>query len=214
MKRLDWYFDFVSPYAYLQSARLPELARHADVRCVPVLFAGLLAHWETKGPAEVVAKRRWTFDQVAWLAHRHAIPLVLPREHPFVPLRLLRLSIVLGNRPETVRRLFAFVWQEGKLPTDEEPFDALLAECGVDPSALESAQVKQALRSNTEAAIAAGVFGVPSSVVEGQVFWGFDATEMVLAYLAGDPFFGSPQLAAARALRDGVHRRATQSPRA
>ncbi|MCO5109204.1 MAG: DsbA family protein, partial [Burkholderiaceae bacterium] len=66
--------------------------------------------------------------------------------------------------------------------------------------------VKQALRANTAAAAAAGVFGVPSTVIEGEVFWGFDATPMVLARLRGDPFFASPALEAARSLPQGVQR--------
>lgn len=204
--RLDWYFDFVSPYSYLQSTRLPGFAAHAHVECRPVLFAGLLAHFGNVGPAEIAPKRRWTFEHVAWLAHAQGIALTLPPAHPFVPLRLLRLSIVLGNSIEAVRRLFDFVWRDGQLPTDDVAFARLLDEVGVAPAALESPAVKQALRANTEAAVAAGVFGVPSSVIEGEVFWGHDATPMIVARLAGDPFFGSAALKAARELPEGVQR--------
>ncbi|RPH63117.1 MAG: 2-hydroxychromene-2-carboxylate isomerase [Burkholderiales bacterium] len=203
---LHWYFDFVSPFSYLQSTRLDEFAAHARVDCRPVLFAGLLAHYGNVGPAEIAPKRRWTFEHVAWLAHAHGIALTLPPMHPFVPLRLLRLSIVLGNSIEVVRRLFDFVWRDGQLPTDDAAFGRLLDEMGVTPAELEAPEVKQALRANTEAAIAAGLFGVPSSVIGGEVFWGFDATPMIVARLAGDPFFESPALRAARELPEGVQR--------
>ena len=203
---LDWYFDFISPFAWLQSRRLPELARHAEVRCVPILFAGLLQHWEHKGPAEIEPKRLWTFEHVAWLAHRDGAPLRLPPMHPFVPLRLLRLSLALGPSAEVVRRLFAFVWEEGQLPADDAAFGRLLDELGVDPAAIDAPEVKSALRVNTEEAIARGLFGVPTCVIGEERYWGYDATDMVLARLRGDPFFESPLLAAARTLPEGVSR--------
>jgi len=203
---LDWYFDFVSPFAYLQSTQLDRFAKRARLRCRPVLFAGLLKHWGNVGPAEIAPKRQWTFEQVAWIAHSQGIGLELPPMHPFVPLPLLRLSIAAGNDPEVVQRLFAFVWRDGHLPTERDAFAALLDELGIAPAALETPEVKQALRTNTDEAISAGVFGVPTAVIEGERYWGFDATPMILARLAGDPFFASDALRAARALPEGVQR--------
>lgn len=208
MKTLDWYFDFISPFSYLQSEQLDHLARHATLRLKPVLFAGLLKHWGNVGPAELPTKRIWTFEHCAWLAHRHGIVLKAPPEHPFNPLPLLRLAIALECRPEAVHRLFRYVWQDGHLPSQAGPWQALLAELGVsDPACMEAPSVKETLRRNGEEAIAAGVFGVPTSVVDGRLFWGFDAKEMVVAYLLGDPFFDSETLRAARSLPEGVQRR-------
>jgi 2-hydroxychromene-2-carboxylate isomerase len=79
MKTLNWYFDFISPYAYLQSTRLDDFAQHAVVRCHPVLFAGLLAHHGHKGPAEIASKRTFTYEHVAWLAKRNGIALTFPK---------------------------------------------------------------------------------------------------------------------------------------
>jgi 2-hydroxychromene-2-carboxylate isomerase len=208
MKTLDWYFDFISPFAYLQSNRLEDFAMEARIRCKPVLFAGLLAHWGQKGPAEMLTKRQFTFEHVAWHAHKNGIALNYPAMHPFVPLKLLRLSILLGSPIDVVRRLFAYVWVEGKLPTDEQAWRSLLEELGVAPDELEAAEVKQQLRANTDEAIALGVFGVPTCVIDGQRFWGFDATDMVYGRLADDPFFESDTFAAATQLPDGVHRKA------
>jgi 2-hydroxychromene-2-carboxylate isomerase len=211
-KAIDWYFDFVSPFAYLQSTQLDRLAARATLRCRPVLFAGLLKHWGNVGPAEIAPKRQWTFEHVAWLAHSHGIPLKLPPMHPFVPLPLLRLAVALGSELDVVRRLFAFVWRDGHLPTDRDAFAALLDEFGVAPGVLDTPDVKQALRTNTEEAIAAGVFGVPTAVVDGERYWGFDATPMIVARLEDDAFFASEALRAARALPEGVQRRGIVTP--
>lgn len=211
---IDWYFDFVSPFSYLQSTQLDRLSARATLRCRPVLFAGLLKHWGNTGPAEIAPKRRWTFEHVAWLAHSQGIALRLPPIHPFVPLPLLRLSIAAGSGLDAVRRVFDFVWRDGHLPDEPEPFAALLDELGVEPAALDAPTVKQALRANTHEAIAAGVFGVPTAVIDGECYWGYDATPMILARLAGDAFFASDALRAARELPEGVQRPGVVSPAA
>ena len=210
---MQWYFDFVSPYAYLQSTRLEMLARHQAVQCVPVLFAGLLEHWENIGPAEVAPKRRATFRQIVWRAHRDGIALTLPPRHPFNPLPLLRASQALGNDIAAVQRLFRFVWADGCLPDDGPAFAALLAELGLEADDLQDEAVKRALRENGKRAIAAGVFGVPTLEIDGELFWGDDATEMAITYLldkAGSnstPSWPGEALAAADTLPQGQGRK-------
>ena len=68
MPNADWYFDFVSPFSYLQCEQLPTLERSIRVRYRPVLFAGLLKAYAHKGPAEIPAKRRFTYRHVVWQA--------------------------------------------------------------------------------------------------------------------------------------------------
>ena len=208
MKTLRWSFDFISPFAYLQSRQLDRFEGLARIEVRPILFAALLDHHGQKGPAEIPVKKAHTFRQVVWQAHRQGVPLTLPSAHPFNPLPLLRLSIALGNTPEVVRALFDYVWVEGHLPTDAAPFAALCARLGVtDPqTTLGDETVKKTLRENTEAAIAAGLFGVPTLEVDDQRFWGADMTEAALAYLQGDPIFQSPLMRRAESLPDGVQR--------
>lgn len=208
MKTACWSFDFISPYAYLQSAVLERIATRVRLRYRPVLFAGLLNHHGQKGPAEIASKKVHTFRQVVWEAHRHGIPLNLPAAHPFNPLPMLRLSIALGNDPQVVQALFRFVWVEGHLPTDAAAWAALCRSLGVsDPETLiAQQQVKETLRINTEEAIAEGLFGVPSLRIDDEVFWGFDMTDAALAWLDGDPVFSSPLMQRALILPDGVQR--------
>ncbi|MFM1989950.1 MAG: hypothetical protein RJA99_2907 [Pseudomonadota bacterium] len=208
MKALRWYFDYISPYAYLQSTQLARFEGLARIEYRPVLFAALLNHHGQKGPAEIPAKKVQTFRQVVWLAHRHGIELKLPPAHPFNPLPMLRLSIALGDDPEAVRALFRHVWVDGHLPTDEDAWASLCTSLGVDDPEAEIArsEVKETLRRNTEEAIAIGAFGVPTLAVDDQLFWGFDMTDAAIAYLGGDPMFDAPAMRRAEALPDGVHR--------
>ncbi len=208
MKTIDWYFDFISPYAYLQSYSLNDFVMDAVVQCKPILFAGLLNHWGQKGPAEIPGKRVWTFEDITWKAHTCGIALTLPPAHPFVPLQLLRLCILFDSKLDVVQRLFQFVWKEGKSPADEAAWAELLEEFQVKPDELDDPELKQALRDNTNEAIARGVFGVPTCAIGERLIWGFEANDMVRAALADDPFFSSAALQAAHALPDGVHRTA------
>ncbi len=205
--RIDWYFDVISPFAYLQWQRLRREAPSLAITPHPVLFAGLLKHWDNKGPVEIPPKRGWTYAHCLWIAHRHQIPMTLPPRHPFNPLPLLRLSIALDNSPDIVDRLFRFVWQDGHLPDEAEHWGRLLNELGVSEETLASDAVKSQLIANGDAAIAAGVFGVPTAVVDGRCFWGVDATDMLIACLQGDAFFSSAQWQSAYSLPAGQSRR-------
>jgi 2-hydroxychromene-2-carboxylate isomerase len=182
MKRIDFYFDFVSPFSYIASHRLGEIP--AAITCKPVLFAGLLKHWGHIGPAEIPSKRRWTYRWCQWWAAELGIAFRFPAAHPFNPLAHLRLALACGSRPEAVERIFASIWTSGEDANDPARFAALCRELGVDESKL--AETKDELRKNTEEAAARGVVGVPSFVADGEVFWGADAIGFLNAFLA-DP---------------------------
>jgi 2-hydroxychromene-2-carboxylate isomerase len=178
---IDWYFDFVSPFSHLSLYRLQELP--VRVAYKPVLFAGLLNHWGQKGPAEIPAKRQWTYRWCTWWAGELGIPFRFPRAHPFNPLHYLRLSIACGNRPEAVRRIFDFLWTTGEDPADPARFSELCRELKVAEAQLAEPSIKDQLRQNTEEAAGCGVFGVPSFVVDGEVFWGADSIAFLNAFL-------------------------------
>lgn len=194
MKTIHFYFDFISPYAWLGFDALPRALEGISHRVVhkPVLFAAMLKHHGQLGPAEIPAKRYWTYRQVLWLARQQGTPLQLPAMHPFNPLGLLRLATACDADGEPSRyvceKIFRHVWCTGQEAADLVRLAALSAELtpAQDPG---SDQVKQTLQACSQEAIALGVFGVPSWVVDGRVFWGQDALPMLRAYLQGDAWF-------------------------
>ena len=191
MKPIDFYFDVISPYAYLAFEALPQALDgiDCDVRYKPILFAGLLKHFGQLGPAEIEPKRAWTYRHVTWLARRHGFVLDVPAAHPFNPLALLRLGWACapaGGTPErsVCAALFRHVWQGGGAADDAQRI-AALAQTLAPRCAPADPEVKQRLRAATEAAIGAGAFGVPALVADGRLFWGFDALPMLRAQLEG-----------------------------
>lgn len=200
---VDWYFDFVSPYSYIALHRLPEIP--AAVTCKPVLFAGLLKHWGHTGPAEIPSKRRWTYRWCQWWAGELGIPFRFPAAHPFNPLHHLRLALACGSRLDAVKRIFGSIWMNGENATDPPRFSALCRELGIDEAKL--AETKDELRRNTEQAAALGVFGVPSFVVDGEVFWGADAIGFLNAFLADPTVLRNDEMRRIDALPVGAARR-------
>ena len=184
MRTVDWYFDFVSPYSYIALYRLKELPREVGVAYRPVLFAGLLNHFGQKGPAEVPPKRIWTYRWCTWWAQQLGIPFRFPAAHPFNPLHYLRLAVALEARPAAVLAIFDHLWATGGDPSDPARFSKLCRELQVEEASLGEPAVKDALRKGTEAAAAANVFGVPSFVLDGEVFWGADSIDFLKAFLA------------------------------
>lgn len=196
MKHITFHFDFISPYAYLAFEKLPEALKGLSyqVEYRPVLFAALLKHHGQLGPAEIPPKRDWTYRQVLWLAHAHGIPMQLPAAHPFNPLGALRLALACGSDGRVNRYIaetvFRHVWRGGADAADPARVQELAAllQPRRDPA---SDEVKSELKSNTDAAVARGLFGVPTCEVDGRLFWGFDGLPMLREYLQGHAWFAS-----------------------
>lgn len=202
MKHITFYLDFISPYAYLAFEKLPEaLMGHSySMTYKPILLGGLLKHHGQLGPAEIAPKRDWTYRHVLWQAHTQGVDLQMPASHPYSPLPLLRLALACAAQGQPNRyvceTLFRHVWQGGADVNDPQRLQVLtqqlapLRDVGSDA-------VKVQLKAQTDGAIALGVFGVPTFVVDGKLFWGFDALPMLRAYLSGDPWFDEAWEAAA-----------------
>ena len=211
MKQITFYLDFISPYAYLAFEQLPQalqgLSYSVDYK--PLLFAGLLKHHGQLGPAEIQPKRDWTYRQVLWLAARHGIELQMPQAHPFNPLPLLRLALACGNAGKINRfvaeTVFRHVWRGGADAGDVSRLAGLtqILAPARDPA---SDEVKGELKANAEKAIAFGLFGVPSMVVDGKLFWGFDALPMLREFVDGGAWFDSGAWEQVAAVPAGVQR--------
>lgn len=191
----QWYFDFISPFAYLAWPRVRALAQKHEISLRPIMFAGLLGHHGHKGPAEIPSKRTFTYRHVLWQAKQRGVPLAFPPTHPFNPLLALRLCVAAGTTPAAITEIFDWIWAQGRAADSPEAIAPLAAALGVhDPAALSAPAVKDTLRANYDAALAAGVFGVPTLLVDGELFWGEDAMGFAEAYLADRSVLSTPEM--------------------
>jgi 2-hydroxychromene-2-carboxylate isomerase len=191
-----WYFDIVSPYAYLQLADLNQLPSTVSIEPRPVLLGALLKETGIKAPAAVPAKRLHLYRQCAWLARARGIPFVMPPRHPFSSLAALRLLCSLGPTMDHVRLAFAFVFGEGHDPSTADALEQLGERLGIQATqtAASDDANKEKLRENTDEALALGVWGVPTFMVHGQLFWGTDSFPMMLDFLGDPQLFDTPQM--------------------
>jgi 2-hydroxychromene-2-carboxylate isomerase len=151
----------------------------------------------------------FTFRQCLWRARRDGIPFRAPPMHPFNPLRALRLSIALGNDLAAVRAIFRAIWVDGHLPDDPDGWAAMQAALGISDgdSRVSDPAVKAELANNGEAAVAAGVFGVPTCRVGAELFWGDDCLEMVRDYLDDPGMFENEEMRRIHGLKASAERR-------
>jgi 2-hydroxychromene-2-carboxylate isomerase len=208
-RRVSWVFDVISPFAYLAFPRLAQLPPGVHLELVPVLLAALLDRFGQLGPAEIPSKRRFTYRFVLWRARRLGLPMHMPPLHPFNPLAALRLVIAAGSTLRAAGTVLDAVFRDGRDVSDPAVIAVLARELGVeDPqAALADPAIKQRLRENTEWAATRGVFGVPTFVIGEQLFWGHDASDMALDYLARPQDFADAAMCAADTLPAGVTRK-------
>jgi 2-hydroxychromene-2-carboxylate isomerase len=204
-----WYFDFISPFAYLQLPRLLQLHERTPIVPRPIVLAAVLAHHGQLGPAEIPRKREFTYRMVQWQAESSGIDLRFPPSHPFNPLPALRLAIAAGSNWNAVTAIFEHIWKHGHGIDDAAGLDLVAQRLGIADvsAAITDPQVKHQLRANSDAAIARGVFGVPTVEFGGQLFFGNDATPMLEAALHDPERFSGGEYARLAALPIGVERR-------
>lgn len=211
LRTVDWYFDFISPFAYLQLEQFEQLPAGLDIAPRPVVLGALLAHWENRGPAEIPGKRRFTYRYVQFRAEQLGIPFRMPPAHPFNPLRPLRLAVALGGGLDPVREIFRHLWRDGLDTTGEAGWGALCERLGLTvqeaEARLEAPEVKAELRRNTETAIARQVFGVPTFALGDELFWGEDATALFRHCLASPDWLQSAEVRRISDLPVGIERR-------
>ena len=187
-------FDFVSPYSYLAWKRIHALAeRHqASVEAVPVVLGAILHARGVRPAVEIPVRRAYLIRDLVRQAHLYGIPLVPPPVHPFNPLLALRVaSLPMGDeaRRRLIDALFDAAWGRGEALTDRAVVARVAAEQGLGDDALvaaESAETKARLRAATDEAVAAGVFGAPTMIAGGELFFGNDGMAHLERFLDGE----------------------------
>ena len=201
-KSIHFYFDYISPFAYFAWRQLPSIAEKYNrrIEAHPVVFGKLLDHWGQLGPAEIAPKRNWLHQFCLRYAVVNGFEYNPPKYHPFNPLAALRMSLaeVSGtHQHRLITAIFESGWSRGKDLGDLPTLISLMDEQGLDGAYLSeeiaNAEVKNLLVNETATAIEKGVFGVPSMIVDGNLFWGNDQMEHIELVLADKDPLGSDQ---------------------
>ncbi len=192
---IEFYFDPISPYAWLASRRVAYLADAANKRIVvrPVLFAGLLNAHGQKGPAEIPAKRKYVFRDVMRRAKMQGIEFTGPPHHPFNPLLALRLITAIQDEHQKLALAIALAnaaWGDGLDISNIENVISIAEGSNLSAAwakqAVQDPKVKQGLKTATQNAVDLGIFGVPTLRYGDELFWGNESFDTLLWHLQGN----------------------------
>lgn len=187
-----FHFDFISPYSYVASQLLqrPEYAAIAPRYC-PVVFGTILSKLGVKGQGEIPVRRRQGLQDIVLLCQHHGIELQGPPTHPFNSLYALRSICAAPDavKAQLTHAYFHAAWAEGRSLDNPDVLKDILQSLNIEQDPVEVASTRAArleLKQNTKNLLAAGAWGVPTFLVDEQLFFGQDRLELLKAYLQGD----------------------------
>jgi 2-hydroxychromene-2-carboxylate isomerase len=194
-KTIEFYFDFGSPTAYLAYTQLPKIAAEAGAELIykPVLLGGIFQATQNASPMMVPAKGKYMLRDLARFAARYGVPLLYNPHFPINTLQMMRGAVGVQQRmPQQfmtyVDTLYRGMWVDGLNLGDAAVLGATLAKAGFDPQAILALcgdpAIKDYLKSETEAAVKRGLFGVPAMFVGGDLYFGQDRLDFVREALA------------------------------
>jgi len=194
-RTLEFYFDYGSPYSYLADTQVEAIAKRTGATLVrkPMLLGGVFKLTGNSSPAEQPQKAKWSaFDMPMWAKH-YGVPF---QRNPFFPVNTLALmrgataAQIDGVFEKYHPAMFKAMWVDGRDLNDLKEVAAVLTAAGLDAqkigSRIQDQDVKDRLKAVTDEAVARGVFGAPTSFVDGMMFFGNDRLPFVEMALKGE----------------------------
>ena len=197
---LDFWFDFSSPYGYLLAEKIDAVAaRHGrKVKWHPILLGVIFQATGSRPPADgVSSKGKYMLHDFARSARHMGIPYRMPSRFPLPTQNAARAYYWLHGQDCALARQFAHAVYRAFFVDDRDISspDTVLeiaADLGVDRSALaaalQSPEIKARLKDECEKALAAGVFGSPHVIIDGEAFFGADRLPQIERWLAEGGF--------------------------
>ena len=200
MPHIDYYVSLNSPWTHLGAARLERMAADhgATLRIHPVDFGGVIFPASGGLPLPKRSPQRQAYRMMELRRWREATGEPIQLEPKFFPAgemtaacAVIAVRETIGDAPAVAlaHRVLKALWQEEKNPGDEAVLKDLMNETGLDGAKMLAlaAEPKWAERreADTRAALARGVFGAPSYIIDGEIFWGQDRLDFVRKRLVG-----------------------------
>lgn len=188
---ITFYYEFSSPYAYIASERIEEMAaRHERPLVWKPFLLGAIFKQTGAGPlTQIPLKADYSKRDIERTARLHDVPFTWPPRFPFLSVAAARIVYWAGEEraPDLTHAFFRASFARGEDLHRSETVLAVAEAAGLDPAAAEAATrdpaIKARLADETDAAIQAGVCGAPFFIVDGEPFWGCDRMEMLDRWL-------------------------------
>ena len=187
-KTIDFYYDYGSPAAYLAWTQIFDLADKHGAKVVrkPALLGGIFKNTGNSAPANVPAKGKYLFKDIRRFSKRYGVPFQFNENFPINTIYLMRGALHArreGFLPEYDKTCFEAVWVNNKNMNDPAVVTQVMIDAGFDAAAIGAAMqelsIKKELFEVTDEAVAAGLFGMPTFIIDGEMFWGQDRLDFV-----------------------------------
>jgi 2-hydroxychromene-2-carboxylate isomerase len=193
-RKLEFFFDVVSPTAYLAWARLPALIERTGAQLVyrPMFLGGVMQATENRPPGTVAAKARWMYADLTRWAKRHDTPFAFNPNFPMLTLRSQRAACGLLDTPDFepyLAAVFKAAWTQQKDIAKPDVLAEIVSAAGLDAARIlalsDDPACKEKLKANTDEAVARGAFGAPTFFVGDEMHFGQDRLDFVEEALRG-----------------------------
>ena len=187
-KQIDFYFDIVSPYSYIASMLIEEVASrgNAKVNWKPFLLGGVFnAVGTTQPPGLHPTKKPYLLKDLQRLSRHLKIPIKFPPDFPVRTVLAMRAlcGFNADEIPKVAQTLFKAYWVNNQDIADPEVVGSLKGNDAVERTA--SQKIKDALFQSTDEAVQRGTFGAPTFFVKDEMFFGHDRLPLLELHLRG-----------------------------
>ena len=185
-KEVEFYFDFISPYAYLAYKKIQSLPKDIKIKYKPVLLGALHNLEGITAPAFIKPKLKHMISDCDLIANKNKSNFIWNSKFPINSLSIMRGYLFINdeNRKLYLNVMFDAYWKDNLDISNEKILKNLLEKCKINSikffDGIKDLKIKDELRSITQEAHDKGIFGAPTFVVNNKIFWGQDRLEFAL----------------------------------
>ena len=187
-KSIDFYFDFISPYSYLAHKKIQIIKKEKNIifNYKAILVGGLHNLQGITAPAFIKPKLKHMISDCNLIAEKDNFAFMWNSKFPLNSLNIMRGYLYLNNETKDLylNVIFDGYWRDNLDVSNEKILTSLLKKYKIDTYAfhkgIKNSKIKDELKSVTQVAHEKGIFGTPTFVVNGKIFWGQDRLEFAL----------------------------------
>ncbi len=193
-KKVEFYYDFSSPYTYIASCRIEKICEDngAELEWKPFLLGGLFNETGVKPAREIESKFAYVKEDTKDSAKYYGVEFIFPELFPLNSVKTMRGAFAASEKDKLVEynhEMFRLYWTEGQDLSKDDILRDAVAGVGIDPDwfigRIGEQEIKDRLREETSKAAQRGAFGAPTFFIGDKMFWGNDRLDFVDAYLKG-----------------------------
>jgi 2-hydroxychromene-2-carboxylate isomerase len=187
-QKIDFYFDISSPYSYLAHTQIRKYEKETGekINYMPIFLGGLHRLADITAPGLNPLKGKYLIKDLKLFADKYKIKYQFNRYFPIKTIQIMRGAIVAGQNDyfqNYIDKFFIAAWVDSLNLNDEKIFEKFLKNMDINYSdftqKLSDPKIKDELKDRTDTAFKKGIFGAPTFVVNGKMFWGQDRLEFV-----------------------------------